>query len=274
MVNDVWKRMGLEGKRVLILHHDDLGLLHAQNAAYIELGYPTGSVMVPCAWAVAMVRHSRGDLGVHLTLTSEWEAPRFRPLTSGASLCDPSGFFWRTVEEAWLHLEADEVEQELRAQIQAAQAMGLDITHLDTHMGVVLRPDLAQIYLKLTQEFCLPAFIPESLEALDLPAWMRNPLEDLLGCTSLPRVRWLDSYPIPPVQRRTWYLDALSKAGPGVYHLIHHAAVPTPEAQMLPDWERRRADYEALRDAEVRRVIGEFILLTYRQVREELRKWM
>lgn len=274
MVNSVWKAMGLEGKRVLILHHDDLGLLHAQNAAYFELGYPTGSVMVPCAWAVALVRHSAGDFGVHLTLTSEWEAPRFRPLTSGASLCDSRGFFWKTVEEAWLHLKAEEVEQELRAQIRAAQAMGLDVTHLDTHMGTVLRPDLAQVYLKLAQEFGLPAFIPESLEALHLPALVRQPLEDLLGRTSLPKVRWLDGYPVPPAQRRAWYIDTLSKAGPGVYHLIHHAAVPTPEAQMLPDWELRRADYEALRDTEVRRVIGEFVLLTYRQVREELRKWM
>ena len=81
--------------RVLILHYDDLGLTHAQNGAYRALGLPTGSVMVPGAWAGGL----RGrDLGVHLTLTSEWSALKMRPLTEGESLRDEAGFFpppWR-----------------------------------------------------------------------------------------------------------------------------------------------------------------------------------
>ncbi|KPL83862.1 hypothetical protein SE15_01080 [Thermanaerothrix daxensis] len=272
MVSHLWESLGLHGKRVLILHHDDLGLLHAQNAAYEVLGFPTGSIMVPAGWGAQLAHRPHLDLGVHLTLTSEWRAPRLRPLTTSASLRDSSGHFWSTVEEAWLHIRTEEAEAELRAQIHAALAMGIDVTHVDTHMGAVLRPDLAEIYLKLALEFRLPAFIPESLEAINLPAPLRLPIESLLDRAPLPKVRWLDSYPVPPDQRRAWYLDTLSRAGPGVYHLIHHSALPTPEAQSLPDWEKRKADYEALQDAEVRRVIGEFTLLTYRQVREALRR--
>lgn len=73
---DLLERLGLSGKRVLLLHHDDLGLTHAQNGAYQALGFPTGSVMVPGAWASGVKGE---DLGVHLVLTSEWTAPRMRP---------------------------------------------------------------------------------------------------------------------------------------------------------------------------------------------------
>ena len=272
MSETIWEFLGLSGKKGLILHHDDLGLLQAQNAAYEALGFPTGSVMVPASWASQLAQHAWADLGVHLTLTSEWRAPRLRPLTSGSSLRDSSGHFWPSVEEAWLHIRTEEAEAELRAQIHAALAMGIDVTHVDTHMGAVLRPDIAEIYLKLALEFRLPAFIPESLEAVHLPAPLRRPIENLLDRAPLPKVRWLDSYPVPPAQKREWFIETLCQAGPGVYHLIHHAAVPTPEAQTLPDWEKRKSDYEALQDPEVRRVIGEFVLLTYRQVREALRR--
>lgn len=270
--NTFWESLGLSGKRVLILHHDDLGLLQAQNAAFEALGFPTGSVMIPACWASQLAKYAQADLGVHLTLTSEWRAPRLRPLTSGASLRDPSGHFWSTVEETWLHVKTEEAEAELRAQIDAALAMGIDVTHVDTHMGAVLRPDLAEVYLKLALEFRLPAFIPESLDAIELPKLVRLPIEHLLVRAPLPKVRWLDSYPISPMKKREWFIQTLSQAGSGVYHLIHHAALPTPETQMLPDWEKRCSDYEALQDPTVRQVMREFILLTYRQVRDALRR--
>lgn len=268
---DLWQSLGLGGKRVLILHHDDLGLLQAHNAAHEALRFPTGSVMVAGGWAPQLAHRPGADLGVHLTLTSEWLSPRLRPLTAGASLRDPAGYFWPTVEQAWRHVEAEEAERELLAQIDAASAMGLDVTHIDSHMGAVLRPDLAAVYVKLALEFRLPAFIPESLAGINLPAPLRQPIEELLARAPLPRTRWLDSYPVPPAQRRAWFVDTLSRARPGIYHLVHHAALATPEAQSLPDWQKRTADYEALSEAEVRRVIGEFVPLTYRQVREVLR---
>jgi predicted glycoside hydrolase/deacetylase ChbG (UPF0249 family) len=269
---DPWQTLGLDGKRALILHHDDLGLLEAHNAAHEALGFPTGSVMVAGGWAPELAHRPGADLGVHLMLTSEWQVPRLRPLTAGASLRDPAGYFWPTVEQAWLHVETEEAERELRAQIEAGLAMGLDVTHIDSHMGAVLRPDLGEVYVRLALEFRLPAFIPESLAGIGLPAPLREPIEELLARASLPRTRFLDSYPVPPGQRRAWFLDTLSRAGPGVYHLVHHAALATREARSLPDWETRAADYEALSDAEVRRLIGEFVPLTYRQVREVLRK--
>ncbi len=263
---ELLERLGLGGRRVLILHHDDLGLTHAQNAAHEALGCPTGSVMVPGAWAPGV----RGeDLGVHLVLTSEWPAPRLRPLTPGASLRDEAGFFHASLEALWTRAKAEEVERELKAQIEAAQRL-FTPTHLDTHQGAVLRPDLAEVYLRLAQAYRLPAYIPtpEDLEAL-APKVFLSDLLRLMEKAPFPRVRFLDPYGLPPEERLGFYLD-LSRLPPGLYYLVHHSALPTPEGRALPDWPTREADYFALSHPEVRRVLGEFYPLTWRAVQEAL----
>ncbi|MCL6632144.1 MAG: ChbG/HpnK family deacetylase [Alicyclobacillus herbarius] len=259
----LWRDMGLDGKRCILVHHDDLGVLAAQNQAYLELGWPTGSIMTPGAWAAQV---KSGDLGVHLTLTSEWAYPRMRPLTGGQSLCDESGYFWSTLEAAWQHIRVEEAEMELRAQVEACRRLGIEPTHLDTHMGAVMRPDIATVYHQLGIELGIPIFLPENLEDLVLPEDLRVALTRLAETSPLPKVRLVDSYPVSPETRIAWYVDTLSHLGPGVYHLIHHAAVPTDEARLLPDWEKRAADWEALRHPEVRRVLGEFVHLTYRDL--------
>ncbi len=268
---NLWQEMGLAGQRVLILHHDDLGVTHAQTQAYVDLGYPTGSLMAPAAWCPALAGQPATDLGVHLTLNSEWSAPRLRPITGAPSLTDPEGYLWRDLEGLWSHADPAEAEAELRAQVEAIYRLGVDITHLDTHMGAIMRPDIAAAYLRLGSEYHLPLMIPEVLEYHSLPEAFREPLRAVLDGAAQPRVRLLMGYGRPPEEMRAWYLQVLGRAEPGVYHLIHHSALDTPEARALPDWQRRAADLEALQDPEVRRAIGEFRLLTYGEVRDALR---
>ncbi|WP_374711751.1 carbohydrate deacetylase [Symbiobacterium terraclitae] len=270
-MNELWRSLGLEGKRAIIIHHDDLGLTHAQEQAYERLGLPTGSVMVPGPWAP---RPRQGDLGVHVTLTSEWPAPRLRPLTGGASLRDAAGYLPATLEAAWRQLDPGEAAAEMRAQLEAALALGIDVTHLDTHMGAVLRPDLAAAYHSLAVEHRLPALLPDEASYEMLPEPFRQDLVALCERSPLPRLRIVDGYHIPPAERKAWYCDTLSRLGPGLYHLIHHAAVPTDEGRALADWEGRQADLEALQDPDVRRVLAEFVLITYRDVRDALRRVM
>src|SRR5437867_3795313 len=108
---DILREVGLEGKRAIIVHHDDLGMTRAQNDAHRALArFPTGSVMMATAWASEWAGETDMDLGVHLTLTSEWRTPRWRPLTGGPSLRDPHGYFWPTEELAWSHVITDEAE--------------------------------------------------------------------------------------------------------------------------------------------------------------------
>ncbi|GAB5603853.1 carbohydrate deacetylase [Thermus sp. FJN-A] len=262
---DVLERLGLRGRRVLLLHHDDLGLTHAQNGAYQALGFPTGSVMVPGAWASGVKGE---DLGVHLVLTSEWPAPRMRPLTEGESLRDGAGYFPGSLEALWQRARAEEVERELRAQIEAARRLFVP-THLDAHQGAVLRPDLAEVYLRLAWEYRLPALVPESLEGLGVPPAFLPDLLRLMEESPFPRVRFLDPYGLPPEERLGFYLG-LAHLPPGLYHLVHHSALPTPEGRALPDWATREADYFALSHPEVRRVLAEFHPLTWKAVREVL----
>jgi chitin disaccharide deacetylase len=169
-------------KRVVI-HHDDLGTNAGANAAFVELCdlsvVTSGSVMVPCPWFPDMVRIARErpdlDLGVHLTLTAEFSPYRWRPLTgvSDNGITDSDGFFWRDVESA-RRAKPEAVEAELRAQIEAALKAGIDVTHLDSHMGTVMMPEFLDIYVRLGAEYRLPILLPRNVLAL-APPGTHNP---------------------------------------------------------------------------------------------------
>lgn len=272
MGNSLWRDMGLDGRRALIIHEDDLGSTHSANQAYFDLGLPTGSVMMPCAWAKQMTGVP-GDIGLHCTLNSEWSHLRWRPLTTGASLVDGEGYFHATVEAAWAHIRAEEAEAELRAQINAALRIGIDVTHIDTHMGAILRPDIAECYVRLALEFGVPAMLPDDIDWIWLPDESKTALRQLLEQTSLPKVRVLDGYNADREHRTQFYVELLSQQGPGVYHFLHHASPDTPEIRTLPDWPTRVADYHALQDPALRRVIDEFTVITYADVRAGLRRF-
>ena len=271
---DILHQLGLDGKRAVIVHHDDLGMLRAMDDAHRALPrFPTGSVMLPTAWASSWAGETTLDLGVHITLTSEWRTPRWRPLTQGASLRDAHGYFWPTLAEAWAHIGTAEAEAEMRAQIEAAFALGIDVTHIDTHMGGVLRPDLAEIYHRLALEYRVPAFIPsmEILGKILLPPGAAEQLQILVDTTPLPVMTLVDAYALPPAERPQWFAETLKSLGPGLYHLIHHAALATPESQALPDWQTRQADFDAFVSPAVNAACDEVELITYRQLRDALR---
>lgn len=166
------------GTRRIVVHADDLGMCHGANVAFADLfarGVCTsGSVMVPCPWfleiAEMQAQDPRLDIGVHLTLTSEKRFYRWRPLTGSSragGLVDADGLFWRTVGEVRRHAAPEAVEAELRAQIDAALAAGIDVTHLDDHMGAVFPPEFVDIYVRLGRDYRLPILMPRSLAAYD-----------------------------------------------------------------------------------------------------------
>lgn len=268
----VWERLGLEGQKVLILHHDDLGFTLSTNLAYAHLctvvGPLSGSIMMTGGWAPHI---RQGDLGVHLTLTSEMEYPRMRPLTEGRSLMDSEGYMWKTLEEAWTHIDTNDVEAELQAQIGAFYARGTEPTHIDTHMGSVLRPDLAEVYHRLAVEYRLPCLLPETLDDIPLPPPMRIPFAAIIDHSPLPKMRLIDSYVAPVDHRTEWYLDTLNELPPGIYHLRHHAALPGPETEQLPDAGKRIGDYAALTHPEVQRVLGTFQRPSFAEIRDAWR---
>lgn len=157
------ERLGYDADaRVVIINCDDLGLCHAANeGVYAALrGHlaTSASLMVPCPWArEAAARYDGEDIGVHLTLTAEFELYPWGPITQAPSLLGGGGGFPRTVEDAWEHADLDEVHRELQAQIERAIQWGFDVTHLDSHMGTLqLRPEFFDVYLNMAIEFALP----------------------------------------------------------------------------------------------------------------------
>jgi predicted glycoside hydrolase/deacetylase ChbG (UPF0249 family) len=170
---EMLQRLGLDpARRVAILHEDDVGMCHGANAAFFELSksgaLTCGSVMVPCPWfpeaARAAAEESSLDLGVHFTLTSEWQSYRWGPLTrapKSAGLIDDEGYFPRNVAALAKKVVPEAAEAEMRAQLDRALAFGIDITHLDTHMGAALSPALVEIYCRIGLEYRLPVLMPQ-----------------------------------------------------------------------------------------------------------------
>ena len=148
--------------RLLIVNCDDIGSSHAANVASeraMRTGLATSAtLMVPCPWArEAVERFADLDVGIHLTLTAEYPTYRWRTLTDAPSLRDAQGYMPRGAAELWARADPSEVEAECRAQIDQALAWGVDITHLDNHMGTLqVSEKLFPIYVKLAREYKLP----------------------------------------------------------------------------------------------------------------------
>src|ERR1700736_3830400 len=140
--------------KLLIVHADDLAVAHSEDAASFDAldknAVTSASIMVPCPWLTEVAAYAKAhpyaDLGLHLTLTSEWKTYRWGPVESKAavpSLLDPAGYLWPDTPLAVGVLKAAQAEREIRAQIERAIAMGIHPTHLDSHMGALFsRPDL------------------------------------------------------------------------------------------------------------------------------------
>jgi len=159
----------------VVIHADDVGFCHGANRAFVELSklgaITSGSVMVPCPWFTEIAQIAATDavsnapsldVGVHLTLTSEHAGYRWGPVSnppSTAGLTDSSGNLWPSVADVRKHAVPDAVEAEWRAQLERALAAGIDVTHLDAHMGAALAPEWCDRYIALGAEYRLPALI-------------------------------------------------------------------------------------------------------------------
>lgn len=213
--------------RLVIIHEDDVGMCHGANAAFLDLfrrGICTsGSVMMPCPWVseiAAAARNDPGlDLGVHLTLTSEKQHYRWGPLTRPsalAGLTDADGYLWNNVGDLRRRAHVEAVEAEMRAQIERALAMGIDVTHLDAHQYAAMAPEFVATYARLGQEYRVPVMFPRHFAAMDYQA--------NLGAVDLTIYPWIAdqlkeiAYPLMDHVRETpWIRD---RAAPETYRQI------------------------------------------------------
>lgn len=167
-LNPLLSALGYDASaRLVIFHADDVGMCHGSNRAFLECQaagtLKTGSVMVPCPWATEAMQAAAADpaidLGVHLTLTSEWQFYRWGPISTrqvNSGMVDGTGNFWHSVSEVAEHLNPTAATVEMEAQIWQALAAAVDITHLDTHMGTATLPGLIDAYVELGFEYRVP----------------------------------------------------------------------------------------------------------------------
>ena len=292
--NPFMSRLGFsEDDRVVITHGDDIGMCQASIQAYEDLfqfgTLTSGAVMVPCPWFPAAAdlqkRIPGADLGAHLTLTSEWQHYRWRPLTaavSGSSLLDEEGFFPRTDAEVQEKADPDEATAELEAQIQRALAFGIDLTHADMHMGAIAHPRFIAGYIQLISKYRLPPLIPhgdeETYRAFGVDSETFQKIKDLaeyLETQGIPMVDYAMGLPLDePRNQLETARRMFGELKPGLTHFILHPSVDTPELRAItPDWESRVENYKAFHSDALRKHIDKegVRLIGYRQVREAMR---
>lgn len=192
-----------EGTRAVILHVDDAGMSHQSNVGTIRAlteGVASSvSVMMPCSWVPEFVgflkSHPTVDAGLHLTLTSEWERYRWGPLRGRPDvpgLVDPEGCLWRTVEQVVSHATPDEVEAEIRAQLERARDMGFEPTHLDSHMGTLFAtPAFLERYIRVGVEERIPVMLPAGHNTL-----LRRQFHEEAVAEAKRRGTWREGQPV------------------------------------------------------------------------------
>ena len=251
------QRLGLT--RAVILHVDDLGMCHGANCAFLSLaarGLVTcGSVMVPCPWfreiAEAGAADPALDLGVHLTLTSEWAHYRWAPIstTSKASgLIDDDGYFWRDLASLRRHLVPEAAEVELRAQVDRAFAAGLRPTHVDAHMAVAMLPELVPTHISLAREHGMLPVLPRSIRfAPDPEAYAQAVAALHAAGVALPD-HFRGTLPVAASDAPRAYEEMIESLPDGITHIALHCTAPGEIEDIAPTHAGWRTQEFALLD--------------------------
>jgi chitin disaccharide deacetylase len=271
--------------KLLIVHADDLAVAHSVDTASFDAldknVITSASIMIPCPWltevALYAKAHPDADLGLHLTLTSEWKTYRWGPVESRdkvPSLLDPSGYLWPETPSAVSHIKPEEAEREIRTQVEHAVASGIHPTHLDSHMGTLFSsPDLFAAFVKIAHEYNLPFLAPRFPgEGAKLLSLLNE--KDII----------VDSVVIanPTVQANAWknfYTDAVKNLKPGLTEMIVHLGHDDAELQAVmvdhPDYGAawRQRDYDFVASPEFKRVLQEksIILVKWKDLQKLLK---
>ena len=283
---NVAERMGYpRDSKLLIIHADDLAVAHSEDVASFDAldkqAATSASIMVPCPWLTEVAEYAKShpdaDLGLHLTVTSEWNTYRWGPVTSKdkvPSLLDSDGYLWADNDPATKHIKANEAEIEIRAQIEKAIAMGIHPSHIDSHMGEFFaRPDLFAVFLKVAHEYKLPflaALMPDTPKELTSQL---SPDDILLDSVAM-------AYPkITATNWRNFYLDTIRNLKPGITELIVHLAHDDVEMQAItvghPDYGAawRQRDYDVITSPEFKKALNDnhVILAHWSEIKKMLK---
>jgi predicted glycoside hydrolase/deacetylase ChbG (UPF0249 family) len=285
----VQERLGYPKEtKLLIIHGDDVGVAHSQDSATftaMRAGVVnSGSIMIPCPWLSEVAdyckKNPRADLGLHLTLTSEWKFYKWGPVTSisrAPGLVNANGFLYSSVDSLDMYAKASEVEEELRNQVKRSLQFGIDPTHLDAHMGAALsKPEFLKAYIKIGKEFNLPVLLSRQLETL-------TPVHISLDSLISPSAVLVDNIiSASPADFRKgmpqYYKSVFETLKPGLNCLLIHLAYDNDEMKAITvdhvDWGSgwRQQDFNFFTSNECRQLLKQnnIQLITWREIRDKL----
>ena len=278
------------GTKVVIFHVDDVGMSHNSNLGAIkavEDGIATSlSIMMPCPWvpeyAAYLKAHPNTDAGVHLTLTAEWKNYRWGPVTGKPAvpgLVDPGGYLWKNVLDVITHATADEFETEIRAQIDKALSMGIEPTHLDSHMGTCFAPQFLDRYVKVGIEKKIPILIfGGHMQYIGGEVGPRrslvNSIAEKVWEAGLPVLDDLVTSPTSAKDyegKKAELIKLLRDMKPGITQIIVHCTVQTEVfSHISGSGANREAELRLLTDPDIKKFIKSegIILTTWRELKK------
>ena len=277
----VAERLGYpRDSKLLILHADDLGFAHSANAASFDAldkgAISSASIMMPTPWITEVAAYARAhpdaDLGLHLTLTAEWQTYRWGSVESKdkvPTLLEPDGNFPDNDSTVAVRARQDEIELELRAQIRKAMALGIRPTHLDSHMGSLFTtPAVVATYMKIAHEYHLPFL-----------ALRNNPFgpQMQLAPTDIPLDALIQAGEDVTVEQwKQFYLNAIANLKPGLNEIIVHLGHDDAELQAVTvnhaPWGSawRQRDYDVVNSPEFKKALqdNKVILIKWRDLQK------
>jgi predicted glycoside hydrolase/deacetylase ChbG (UPF0249 family) len=240
--------------------------------------------MVPCPWAGDMIAYVKAhpglDVGIHLTLTAEWDLYKWGGITSSdqiSSLLDSNNYFYPSVEELGKKVKAADAEKEMKAQIDKVIKAGVQLTHIDTHMGSVLaNPELIKIYLNLSETYHLPVLFPRAYLS-----WFHPDFAKSMGS----KIFLLDNLFMLDAKSETsnWidaYKTAIDSLKPGLNQMIVHLAIDNDEMKSIckghddygSAW--RQHDLDLVTSSEFKNLLKQnhVVLIGWKQIRDVMNK--
>ena len=257
--------------KVVMLHADDIGMCSEANEAVIPYllndQIQSASAMVPCPWfndiADWYKKHPEMDIGLHLTLTSEWKNYRWGPVSNPSSvpeLIDPEGYLWRGGIDVASRTPVAIIEKEVRAQIERAYKRGIKPGHIDTHMGTLYsKVEYAEAFFNIAMEYGIPAnvieFTPDRVQKFRKQGYpITARLIESGRKYTLPKLDDFSSVPDGKTyqNKKENFFDLIQNMEPGITEIIFHPSINSEGLKKITNsWQQRVWESKMFSDPEV-----------------------
>ena len=267
--------------RTILPHLDDVGVTAGSMRAWAALRAAgvvrSASVMVPCPYYRYAVEDFLDapdqDLGIHVTLNSEWSRYRWRPLTGPAGgLVDEEGFFHRRPEAVLANADPQAVEDEISAQVERAISDGIRPTHIDAHMGTAFLPSFMERLWAVASRHGLAVPLYRNLAPLFAMVRTAQPdtgyHRELVAEADNRGDPVFDSFLIgftpEGATARAFYADMIAGAAEGLHWLAMHANAPDDTIAFAPHMVRpRQEEFSLFSDPLSASVFGDSTLVNW-----------